>query len=266
MTGKNITEFDWLQDSKSFDSVSDLYDRFRPSYPPEMIDNILAVSNIPAQGRILEVGSGTGKATRLFAQRNYTIHCIEPGENLTRVAAHNLQEFRRVDFEHFRFEDWQEKTNYYDLFISAQAFHWVNWDTGLPKAARSLKSEGYLALFWNMYPGFQSEIAEDLNRIYHERVPEWEDPWDHEDVIKQRMDAINTSGCFEPVTVERYPWSIRYSCHEYLGLLNTYSDHLRLSEAKRKHLFDGVAEVIEQHGGFIERPYLAVLYMARKKT
>jgi hypothetical protein len=46
--------------------------------------------------------------------------------------------------------------------------------------------------------------------------------------------------------------------------LNTYSDHLRLPEQTRQSLFEGVAEVIEQHGGFIERPYLAVLYVARK--
>lgn len=53
---------------------------------------------------------------------------------------------------------------------------------------------------------------------------------------------------------------------EYLGLLNTYSDHLRLSEQRRKVLFEGIAESIERHGGYIEKPYLAVLYLAQRTS
>jgi hypothetical protein len=46
--------------------------------------------------------------------------------------------------------------------------------------------------------------------------------------------------------------------------LNTYSDHLRLPEETRKHLLLSIGKVIEQHGGSVERPYLAVLYVAEK--
>lgn len=83
-------------------------------------------------------------------------------------------------------------------------------------------------------------------------------------MIKQREAAINLSGCFGPVRIKRFPWSVRYDSRQYLGLLNTYSDHLRLPERTRNHLFEGIAKVIHQHGGFVERPYLAVLYVAQK--
>jgi hypothetical protein len=71
---------------------------------------------------------------------------------------------------------------------------------------------------------------------------------------------------FENVLVRTYPWSAQYKTEAYLGLLNTYSDHLRLSEQRRLAFFGAIAALIEQHGGQIERPYLAVLYMARRKN
>jgi SAM-dependent methyltransferase len=265
MSIKTAAEIDWLKDSQSFDKVSDLYDQYRPTYPTELIENILALTSIPARGQILEIGSGTGIATQLFAERGFRMHCIEPGQNLAQVAAQKLQDFPDVSFEHVRFEDWQEHAGRFDLVISAQAFHWVNGAVGYPKIARALKSNGHLALFWNMYPGFAGAVGVDLDRVYRERVPERiEKPEDPEELIKYRSSAITASCCFGPVRIKRFPWSVRYNCQQYLGLLNTYSDHLRLSEQTRQSLFEGVAEVIERHGGFIDRPYLAVLYVARK--
>jgi hypothetical protein len=35
-----------------------------------------------------------------------------------------------------------------------------------------------------------------------------------------------------------------------------------MGEAQRAYLFEGVAEVVERHGGAVEKPYNAVLYMA----
>ncbi|MBM3130763.1 MAG: hypothetical protein FJ009_19315 [Chloroflexi bacterium] len=61
------------------------------------------------------------------------------------------------------------------------------------------------------------------------------------------------------------PWSARYDTTQYLGLLNTYSDHLLLTPQVRQYLFDGVAQVIARYGGFIEKLYLAVLFVAQKR-
>jgi hypothetical protein len=33
---------------------------------------------------------------------------------------------------------------------------------------------------------------------------------------------------------------------------------------RQKSLFEGVADAIDRHGGIIERPYVTVLYMAKK--
>src|SRR5512143_666666 len=84
---------------RSFDSVAELYDTYRPSYPAPFIEQILSTTGIPQDAHILEIGSGTGKATLLFAQRGYSILCIEPGKHLATTARKNLKAFPSINFE-----------------------------------------------------------------------------------------------------------------------------------------------------------------------
>jgi SAM-dependent methyltransferase len=256
---------DWKKDSQSFDTVADLYDRYRPEYPQELVESVIQLSGLSVGGRILEIGSGTGKATRLFASRGYAIHCIEPGRNLAALAARNLQAYPAVTFEHTRFEDWQEEPAAFDLVISAQAFHWVPRETGYAKVARALKPSGSLALFWNMSTGFNGNIQAELDEVYRQVVPELGSQQSaSEETIQDRLDQINQSGCFGPVSLRRFPWSQTYRTSEYLGLIHTYSDHLRLPEQTRQRLFEGVAAAIDAQGGSVEREYIVILYVARK--
>jgi len=256
---------EWKKDSQSFDRVAESYDEFRPTYPPELVEAVIALTGLPPAGKILEIGSGTGKASMLFARRGYSIVCIEPGENLAAVAARNLKAFPGVQFESVRFEDRQQEPAGFDLVMSAQAFHWVPKEVGYAKAARALRPHGHLALFWNMYPGFEGQLAADLDKTYREIAPGLGSPFNATDEeVQKRVLEIEQSGFFGPVTVRRFPWSMRYGTKEYLGLLNTYSDHLRLPEQTRARLMSSIAEVIEKHGGSVVRPYIAVLYVAEK--
>jgi len=256
---------DYKADSQSFDGVAELYDTYRPGYPIELIEDIINISAIQPDGRILEIGSGTGKATLLFAGRGYSILCLEPGHNLIDVAARNLAAFPQVSFVKSRFEEWDSDQEKFDLVISAQAYHWVPENIRYEKTASVLKPGGYLAAFWNMYPGMDGELRQELDQAYAEYAPELvlpEKPVDT--LIDDRANSLRTSRYFENVVVKQHPWSIRYSTREYLGLLNTYSDHLRLSEQRRGKLLNAIAALIERNGGYIDRPYLAVVYLARR--
>jgi SAM-dependent methyltransferase len=266
MSQQVLPPIDWKEESQRFDGVADLYDTYRPSYPAELIDNIVNLSGIQPYGEILEVGSGTGKATRLFAQRGYSILCLEPGQNLIDVAKKSLKPFPQISFERSRFEVWQTKQRKFDLLISAQVFHWVPKEVRFVKVANVLKPQGHLALFWNMFPGIEGRIGCDLDEIYREHVPEWvKEDIPLEKIIQERAKSLQEDEQFEQVIVRTYPWLARYETKTYVGLLNTYSDHLRLPEQRRQVLFEAIAELIDRHGGQIERPYLAVLYFARRK-
>lgn len=51
---------------------------------------------------------------------------------------------------------------------------------------------------------------------------------------------------------------------QYLDILNTQTDYRTLREASQKELSQAIREVLNAHGGFIEKPYLSALFFAQK--
>ena len=57
--------------------MAEAYERFRPGYPTELVDLVLAYGGRPVR-TALEIGAGTGKATRVFADRGLLVTATEP--------------------------------------------------------------------------------------------------------------------------------------------------------------------------------------------
>ena len=265
MNNDSSKSTNWKLDSQRFNDVANLYDIYRPSYPVELIEDIILFSGIQPEGRILEIGSGTGKATILFAPKRYSILCLEPGQNLMDIAVKNLVSYPHVSFVKTRFEDWACHQEKFDLVISAQAYHWIPEEVRYEKTGSVLRYLGHLAVFWNMDPGMDGKIKQELDRAYRNRAPELVKPKTPIDqLIESRANSLREAPYFKNIIVRKYPWSVRYKTSEYLGLLNTYSDHLRLSQQRQSKLYKDIEDVIEQNGGYIEKPYLAVVYIAQR--
>ena len=79
--------------SRQFDDAAQLYDEVRPRYSEELIEYIIAFAAFPAQGRVFEVGCGTGQMTLPFAQRGYTVVALDQGERLAALAAQHCQPY-----------------------------------------------------------------------------------------------------------------------------------------------------------------------------
>src|ERR1051325_3229879 len=63
---------------ESFDAVAAEYDRVRPGYPESVFDRIAAYAELGADSRLLELGTGSGKATLPMARRGFSVVCLEP--------------------------------------------------------------------------------------------------------------------------------------------------------------------------------------------
>ncbi|HEY6393824.1 MAG TPA: class I SAM-dependent methyltransferase, partial [Candidatus Binataceae bacterium] len=220
-------------------------------------------------GRILEIGCGTGQATMPFAERGYSMLCLEPGAAMSSIARKKLQEFPNVEIKNISFEKWQPEKSAFDLLISATAFHWITSELRYARAAGALKANGTLAIFRNDHPRPFTGFFDRVQDVYRRIVPQWDDPNaapSADEASRATVEEIDRSGLFGEIDVRRYCWSREYSRIEYIKLLNTYSDNLSLDEVRRKRLFDETGEIIDaEYGGRISRPYLSTLYLARKK-
>jgi SAM-dependent methyltransferase len=221
----------------TFNEVALSYDAVRPTYPQALIEDVLAISSMPARGWILEVGCGSGQATLPFARRGYQMTCLDIGSDLLKLAAQKCQDFPSVNFFCTSFEEWQPGEERFDLLLSATAFHWIPPEIGYPKAVRVLKHTGSIALVWNYSPRPLTGFFLDVQALYRQFLPHWPDPHSVlslDEDIQGTEKEIQKTGLFEPVMVKKYPWTKDYATDEYLTLLNTYSDHYTLEDEIKK--------------------------------
>ncbi len=200
----------------TFDGAALLYDEVRPGYPEALFEDVVSLSGTPAGGRVLEVGCGTGQATLPFARRGYEILCVELGENLATVARRNLAEYPGIEVRVGDFEEYPLPESYFDLVVSATAFHWLDPAVAYPKAARYLKPGGSLALFWNehVHSDASGGFFEATQRIYASEAPEIFDgdyggPPRPED-LPDRTGEIEGSRLFGPVVRRSFRWDQAY--------------------------------------------------------
>ena len=153
----------------TFNTFASLYDEVRPGYPDELVRDVFDLSEIDRSGKILEVGCGTGQASRLFATFGCEMICLDIGQDLIEVARARLNNYKNVRFVLCPFEDWDSASKF-DLVISATAFRWVNPRVRFIRARDALKARGSLAIFSNQHvrkdEGFFAEVQEVYSKHY----------------------------------------------------------------------------------------------------
>ncbi len=252
--------------AESFGAVAELYDRVRPSYPPAMVDALLAGedrSRVDPPRRVLDVGCGTGIASRLLAARGCEVLGVEIDERMARLArAHGV----RVEVA--QFEHWEPAGRTFELTVSGQAWHWIDPLAGAQKAASVLEPGGRLALFWNF--GLQPRAVADLFDPIYERLAPGLEGYS---VLLGGQDAraetatagIAVAGQFETAETSKYAWRQTHTTVEWLEILQTHSDHQAIPIDQRERLLDAIGEAIDLLGGSFEMPYEAILVTAQRR-
>ena len=247
-----------------FGEVAERYDRARPSYPAELVGDVAVVLGLPARARVLEVGTGTGKATTLWADAGYEVLGLEPSEEMAAIARRNFADRGNVTIETVGLEDWALEPEAFDLVTAAQAWHWVDRQLGFPKAHDALRANGGIALFWNWERDRPTDVDVVFDEVYQRLAPDLVDQ-----PLKARIggairDELAASPHFGDVIVRRYPWEKVYTPETYVDLLGTHSDHRMLPDDARRRLHDGVAGVIDGLGGTVTIGYTTEVLIASR--
>jgi SAM-dependent methyltransferase len=251
-----------------FNEVPELYDRVRPGYPDELFSDLVTITGMGTRSSVLEVGCGTGQATRPLAALAGSVTAVEPGAEMAAVARRRLATLPNVEVETSTFEQWDDRGRRFDVLVAAASWHWVDPAIGWRRAHDVLSPGGWMALIGNVVvrrPGEPEVYAEtaDLHERFSPGNPEWGHPPLEDEVrpTDQGWGLVeDPGGLFGPTIVRWYPTVQWFDGNGFADLLRSTSLYRQLDPSVREPLLDAIAERIRTRmGDRAPRRYLSVL-------
>ncbi|MEU6184124.1 class I SAM-dependent methyltransferase [Streptomyces coeruleorubidus] len=255
---------------KLYDQVAEQYDRTRPAYPEEVIDEILGSS--AGDLSVLDVGCGTGIAARQLQNRGASVLGVDMSPGMSKIAAEH-----GITTEVMPFETWESQGRTFDRVTSGQSWHWMDAVDCATRADAVLKPGGRLCLFWNL--GFHSDdLADALAAAYRRALPP-DSPKLTIGYAVSRSTALpsdlsapadfgvvtGSPHAFRHMTEEpfrAFPWQQDYTRDEWLDELCSHTDHVALDARVRQNLFDEIGTTIDNFGGSFTMTFITYLVCA----
>jgi SAM-dependent methyltransferase len=253
----------------TFEAFPEAYDRARPTYPPAVFDDLAALARLGDGARVLEIGPGTGQATRALAERGFRMTAVELGAGLADLARRKLASFPQVEIVNADFETWEPDEAGFDAVVAFTAFHWIDPDLRYEKPARLLREGGALAIVATSHvlPDDGDPFFVEVEQDYAAVVPSEENvPLPDPSAVPDLGDEIEASGRFRTVGARRHLWDVTYTADEYIAVLDTYSGHQAFGDRTRERLNERIHRRISARpGGTVRKSYLATLNVARRR-
>jgi ubiquinone/menaquinone biosynthesis C-methylase UbiE len=248
-----------------FDSNAAAYERARPSYPAEAVAHVVGHGAIGPGRRVIDLGAGTGKLTRLLVPTGAEVVAGEPvaGMRLQLAAALPGVEVLDGTAEALPLPDHAG-----DAVTVAQAFHWFDAPVALPEIRRVLQPGGHLFLIWNMRDR-SHEWVRDFGDLLVDG-PHLERPYDaYYDVDYAALVARAGAGGFTPVELWTHSWEQPCDPELLVARAESVSVVGALADGGRARVLDRVRRLAQTHPDLAGRatfgfPYITRVYRCQR--
>jgi SAM-dependent methyltransferase len=246
----------------SFGSVASAYEEFRLGYPEEVVDQVLAYADRPVR-TALEIGAGTGKATRVFAARGIAVTATDPDPAM-------LAELRRhvpssVVTVQATLEDLSPAASY-DLVFAAASLHWTDPTQRWSRIAAWLHPAGAFASFGGPVRLADAELEEAVAAarapfLADDNVPS-PDGTPEDSPLQWPGTELTASDLFTDVRQVSLERRTTVSAREYVGHLSTVSAYLELPGDVREQVLTLILDVLPER---VDLSADITLHLARPK-
>lgn len=167
--------------TKRFSSRVDNYTRFRPGYPPQVIQLLKEECALTPESIVADVASGTGIFTRMLLENGNRVFAVEPNPDMRRAGEQASTQFPGLVSVNGTAEATTLEKHSVDIVTAAQAAHWFDKQEARAEFLRILKPGGCVALIWNErrqdstpflreYEQLLLEYGTDYQEVRHERT------------------------------------------------------------------------------------------------
>jgi SAM-dependent methyltransferase len=251
-----------------FDGVAELYDRIRPRYPAALFAELF--SRIPAHPDVIEVGPGTGQATRSLLERGARVTAVELGPHLAKLLRRNLGSRQDLEIIVSSFETVDLPRHSFDAVVAATAYHWVTAPDNLERPSELLRPGGWLTLIDTVHVAAATDhgFFERVQPIYdrYGKTEGYLPPPAPDHATNQLLTGLERSALYEKTALFRYRWDQTYETADFADLLRSYSTSQAMEADAREALITEISACIDgEFNGRVTRPLVITLTMARTR-
>src|SRR5450755_3938597 len=157
------------------------YVRYRPGYPPEVIELLRTECGLQPCHFVADIASGTGLFTRLLLENGNSVFAVEPNLEMREMGMLELERYDRLVSVAGTAEETTLRSGSVDFVTAAQAAHWFDLPRARAEFARILRPEGWCVLIWNErriagtsflrdYEQLLLNYGTDYKEVRHERT------------------------------------------------------------------------------------------------
>jgi SAM-dependent methyltransferase len=140
------------------EGFADVYDRYRPAPPAGVLDILAHIAGTERPRLVVDLGCGTGLATRAWAGRADEVVGVEPNPRMVEQARTSTGQ-PNVRYVEAYAADTGLPEGEADLLTAYQAFHWMEPQPVLTEAARLLRTGGvFAACDYDVPPVVEPEV------------------------------------------------------------------------------------------------------------
>jgi ubiquinone/menaquinone biosynthesis C-methylase UbiE len=246
--------------AEGFGAVAGEYERARPDYPRAAVERLAAELRIETGSRLLDLGAGTGKLTRMLAPLGARVVAAEP---LSSMRERFVRVLPAVPLVAAVAEALPFRAAAFDAVVCAQAFHWFDGERALAQIHRVLEPGGRLALLWNVKDesvGWVRELG-DILRPHQAKVPQ--------ETTGEWREAFSASR-FGALQEDRFPHAQRLDAE---GLVERYASAsyvATLPDAQRRDVLERIRDLAGTHPDLagkaqLDLPYVTELHWCARR-
>ena len=167
--------------TERFSSRVENYIRYRPTYPPAVLDVLREEIGLASTWAIADVGSGTGISAELLLKNGNEVFAVEPNGPMRAAAERLLASYRKFHSADGTAESTTLRKGSVDAVVAAQSFHWFDPQKFGSECRRILNPKGWAILLWNArrldatpflrdYEQLLKKYGADYAQVRHENV------------------------------------------------------------------------------------------------
>ncbi len=217
----------------SFETVADEYDAARPSYPEGVYDALGDLAGLT----VLDVGAGTGIATRQLLERGARVVAIDPGRTVLARAVTHVPGLPAAVADGAVLPVCAESS---DLACFAQSWHWLDEAARVQEVHRVLRPRGRWAGWWSHARADEEDWFDDYWSTIEATCPGTHR--NQRDIDWGATVDLPTMFVADRVVV---PWTRTTSTDSWLTDQASHSYVAALEDGKRKALLTQLREVVE---------------------